>query len=277
MTIESIRVSMLNYQRVVILKEKEAERYLPIWIGPAEADAIAVKLQEYQVPRPLTHDLLGNIIGALGAAVSSIIVCDLRNDTFFAKIVVEPDGGSIASEAKRLDDERPDEASFVWRGRKWRGKLKDYGVDDAGGRVFELVSEDRVIELWHEEKLDQWLVTKLRIDSRPSDAIALAVRGGYVVRGIDGAVYFKTKAEAEEYVSSLRISGSTMPLPIEPGVPIFAEESVLDKAGIIIDPETGKPAPARDIPPEELERMSAFREFIESLDLSDFDKGKPEA
>ncbi|TET73799.1 MAG: bifunctional nuclease family protein [Dehalococcoidia bacterium] len=172
MTIESIRVSMLNYQRVVILKEKAAERYLPIWIGPAEADAIAVKLQEYQVPRPLTHDLLGNIIGALGAAVSSIIVCDLQNDTFFAKIVLAFNGNQI------------------------------------------------------------------EIDSRPSDAIALAVR----VK-----------------------------------VPIFAEETVLDKAGIIIDPETGKPAPARDIPPEELERMSAFRDFIEGLDLSDFDKGKPEA
>ncbi|MEE9400537.1 MAG: bifunctional nuclease family protein [Dehalococcoidia bacterium] len=172
MTIESIRVSMLNYQRVVILKEKEAERYLPIWIGPAEADAIAVKLQEHQVPRPLTHDLLGNIIGALGAAVNSIIVCDLRDDTFFAKIVLAVDGNQI------------------------------------------------------------------EIDSRPSDAIALAVR----VK-----------------------------------VPIFAEEIVLEKAGIIIDPETGKPAPAREIPPEELERMSAFRDFIEGLDLSDFDKGKPEA
>jgi bifunctional DNase/RNase len=172
MTIESIRVSMLNYQRVVILKEKEAERYLPIWIGPAEADAIAVKLQEHPVPRPLTHDLLGNIIGALGAAVSSIIVCDLRNDTFFAKIILSVDGNFI------------------------------------------------------------------EIDSRPSDAIALAVR----VK-----------------------------------VPIFAEEIVLEKAGIIIDPETGKPAPAREIPPEELERMSAFRDFIEGLDLSDFDKGRPEA
>ena len=172
MTIESIRVSMLNYQRVVILKEKAAERYLPIWIGPAEADAIAVKLQEHQVPRPLTHDLLGNIIGALGAAVSSIIVCDLRDDTFFAKIVLAVDGNHI------------------------------------------------------------------EIDSRPSDAIALAVR----VK-----------------------------------VPIFAEEIVLEKAGIIIAPETGKPAPAREIPPEELERMSAFRDFIEGLDLSDFEKGKPEA
>jgi bifunctional DNase/RNase len=172
MTIESIRVSMLNHQRVVILKEKDAERFLPIWIGPAEADAIAVKLQEYQVPRPLTHDLLSNIIGALGATVNSIIVSDLQNDTFFAKIILAVDGKQV------------------------------------------------------------------EIDSRPSDAIALAVR-------------------------------------IK--VPIFAEEAVLEKAGIIIDPETGKPAPARDIPPEELERMSAFRDFIETLDLSDFGKGKPDA
>lgn len=168
-TIESIRVSMLNHQRVVILKEKEAERYLPIWIGPAEADAIAVKLQEYSVPRPLTHDLLGNVIKELGAAISSIIVCDLKDDTFFAKIMLAVNGKEI------------------------------------------------------------------EIDSRPSDAIALAVRAK---------------------------------------VPIFAEEAVLDKAGIIIDPETGKPAPARDIPPEELEKMSAFRDFIETLDLSDFGKGK---
>lgn len=172
MTIESIRVSMLNHQRVVILKEKDAERFLPIWIGPAEADAIAVKLQEYQVPRPLTHDLLGNVIGVLGAAVSSIVVSDLQNDTFFAKIILAVDGKQV------------------------------------------------------------------EIDSRPSDAIALAVR----VK-----------------------------------VPIFAEEAVLDKAGIIIDPETGKPTPARDIPPEELEKMSAFRDFIETLDLSDFEKGKPDA
>ena len=60
MTVDSIRVSPMNYQRVVILKEKESDRYLPIWIGPAEADAIAVKLQELSVPRPLTHDLLVN-------------------------------------------------------------------------------------------------------------------------------------------------------------------------------------------------------------------------
>ena len=67
MTVDSIRVSPMNYQRVVILKEKQSDRYLPIWIGPAEADAIAVKLQDLDVPRPLTHDLLSSIIESLGA------------------------------------------------------------------------------------------------------------------------------------------------------------------------------------------------------------------
>ena len=69
MVIDSIRVSLLNYQRVIILKEKDSDRYLPIWIGPSEADAIAVKLQEVNVPRPLTHDLLNIVIGELGATV----------------------------------------------------------------------------------------------------------------------------------------------------------------------------------------------------------------
>ena len=62
MSIDSIRVSLMNYQRVVILKEKDSERYLPIWVGPAEADSIAVKLQDVTVPRPLPHDLLGNVV-----------------------------------------------------------------------------------------------------------------------------------------------------------------------------------------------------------------------
>ena len=217
MVVDSIRVSMLNYQRVVILKEKSAERYLPIWIGPAEADAIAVKLQGVAVPRPLTHDLLRSVIKNLGASVNSIVVCDLRNDTFFAKIILSLDG------------------------------------------------------------------KQMEIDSRPSDAIALAVGWGYTVLAPDGEKhYFETKQEADQHVAQLmeHLKGHSTDPPepeVQRGLPIYAEESVLDKAGIIIDPETGKPSPAREIPPEELERMSAFRDFIESLDLSDFDKGKPEA
>ena len=177
MTIDSIRVSLMNYQRVVILKEKEAERYLPIWIGPAEADAIAVKLQGVTVPRPLTHDLLYSVIDTLGATINSIIVSDLKNDTFFAKIILD-------------------------------------------------IGEERT-----------------EIDSRPSDALALAVR-------------------------------------IE--APIYAEESVLDKAGILLDKETGKPLMeekeagegGKEVSEEEMKRMSAFHDFINTLDLEDFDKRK---
>ena len=177
MTIDSIRVSLMNYQRVVILKEKEAERYLPIWIGPAEADAIAVKLQGVTVPRPLTHDLLRSVIDTLGATINSIIVSELKNDTFYAKIILDIDG------------------------------------------------------------------EQTEIDSRPSDALALAVR-------------------------------------IE--VPIYAEESVLDKAGILLDKETGKPVMeegevgegGKKVSDEEMKRMSAFHDFINTLDLEDFDKRK---
>ncbi|MDP6824567.1 MAG: bifunctional nuclease family protein, partial [Dehalococcoidales bacterium] len=93
MSISSIRVSLMNYQRVVILKEKIDKRCLPIWIGPAEADAITVKLQGVDVERPLTHDLLSSVIDSLGATIDSIVVCDLKSDTFYAKIILNVDGG----------------------------------------------------------------------------------------------------------------------------------------------------------------------------------------
>jgi len=182
MVVDSIRVSLMNYQRVVILKEKETNRYLPIWIGAAEADAIAVKLQGVSVPRPLTHDLLQSVVDALGAKINSIIVCDLKNDTFFAKIVLGIDGNTM------------------------------------------------------------------EIDSRPSDAIALAVR-----------------------VS----------------VPIFADEDVLERAGIWLEKEGNKLLPEDNEPPtskkdekkkvneEEMrKKASAFYDFINTINLDDFDKRK---
>ena len=180
MTIESIRVSLMNYQRVVILKEKESERYLPIWIGAAEADAIAVILQDVKIPRPLTHDLLRTVIDTLGASINSVIVTDLKNDTFYAKIILNVDG------------------------------------------------------------------EQMEIDSRPSDALALAVRTE---------------------------------------VPIYVEEEVLEKAGIVLDRETGKPASikheegqaedkAKGISEEEAKKLSAFYDFINTLNLDDLDKRK---
>jgi hypothetical protein len=70
--VESIRVNMTNYKRVVMLKEKTAQRYLPIWIGHFEADAIAIPMQNVPVSRPLTHDLLGSVIASLGGKVTQV-------------------------------------------------------------------------------------------------------------------------------------------------------------------------------------------------------------
>jgi bifunctional DNase/RNase len=165
MVVDSIRVSLMNYQRVVMLKEKTTDRYLPIWIGAAEADAIAVRLQGVSVPRPMTHDLMQSIVDVLGAS-----------DTFFAKVILNMDGG------------------------------------------------------------------QMEVDSRPSDAIALAVR-----------------VEA----------------------PIYAEDVVLEKAGIMLDKETGKPVgelkdtdrtAGKPVSEEEMKKMSAFYDFINTLDMEDFDK-----
>jgi bifunctional DNase/RNase len=155
--IDSIRVSLMSEHRVIVLKALEQELYLPIWIGPYEAEAIAIRLKEVDISRPLTHDLLNNVIGEMGGDISYIVVNDLRDDTFYALIGVELNG--------RL----------------------------------------------------------LEIDSRPSDAIALAVRAG---------------------------------------ARIFVAETVMERASI---------TPEEDITEEggDEEDLSAFRDFVEGLDLDD--------
>lgn len=184
LVIDSIRVSLLNHQRVVILKQKDIDRYLPIWIGPPEADAIAVRLQEVSVPRPLTHDLLHNAIKDLGGTIDSIVVSSMENDTYYATIVVR--------------------------------------------------QGDKTVE----------------VDARPSDALALAVRAG---------------------------------------VQIFAAPEVMEKCGVRLDKNSGEYVVGEDNPhghagevggpvgEEEREKLSAFVDFIESLDLGDMDKDEGKA
>jgi bifunctional DNase/RNase len=177
--IESIRVSLVTQHRVVILKEVDSERYLPIWIGPYEADAIALELQEVPMQRPFTHDLLRSVIGELGASVTHVLINDLRDDTFYARIVL-----------------------------------------DVQGR--------------HAE-----------VDSRPSDAIALAVR---------------VKC------------------------PIYVEELVMDKAGVTLEPESEKDEELDAPEGESLskseradeDQLSVFRDFINSLDIDDIGRGTGE-
>lgn len=168
--IDSIRVGLRHFRRVVVLREKDADRYLTIWIGADVADAIAFRLQDVSVPRPQTHDLMLALIDELGGSVKAVTVSDLKDDTFFATIEVEQDGKTV------------------------------------------------------------------EIDSRPSDAIAVAVRAG---------------------------------------VPIYVVDDVMDRAGIVLDedgePVEGTDTEARPAPPtpEELEKLSAFREFVSGLDLDD--------
>ena len=135
MVIDSLQLSLENYKHVLILKEKSGKRSLPIFVGPWEADAIAVKLQNIPVPRPATHDLVCNVLDAMGCTVKSVML-NLQEETYYAELVLTSHG-----------------------------------------------------------KLHQ-------LDCRPSDAVAVAIRVG---------------------------------------APIFTEETVLDEAGMILDPETGKP------------------------------------
>ena len=167
--VESIRVSLVTQARVVILKEVEGERHLPIWIGPFEAEAIAMELQSIPSTRPLPYDLLRSVIGELGAEVQRILITEISNDVFYARIVLDANGSSV------------------------------------------------------------------EIDSRPSDAIALAVR----VK-----------------------------------VPIFVDDSVMDRAGVRLDEDEDddNDERAREGAPISEERLGVFRDFINTLDLDDFEK-----
>ena len=170
MTVESVRINLATQQRVVILKATKQERYLFIWIAYAEAYAIAVELQGTTSTRPLTHDLLKNILEELDAKIVSIVISDLIDEIYYARIVL-----------------------------------------DAAGRHVE-------------------------IDSRPSDAIALAVR---------------TKT------------------------PIYVEESVLERAGVVPEQnEDPQPPGVRsesktEEAADEDENLDAYRDFINSLDVLD--------
>ncbi len=101
--IDSIRVSLMSQHRVVVLKDVDTERYLPIWIGPFEADAITIQLQGVQVARPLTHDLLKSVIDEMGATISHVMVNELKNDTFYARIVMNINGQRMEIDARPSD------------------------------------------------------------------------------------------------------------------------------------------------------------------------------
>ncbi len=178
--IDSVRVSLTNQQRIVVLREVNAERYLSIYIGPYEAEAITIALQEIEVARPQTHDLLKNIINSLNARLVRVEVVALREDVYYGNLVVE-----------------------------------------SNGRI-------------------------LNIDSRPSDALALAVRGH---------------------------------------VPVFVSREVMESVGIVPEQDMAdEPPPApitksTELPaeePEAQERLSVFEDFLSNLNIGDLNNPEDE-
>jgi len=174
--IDSVRVSLMSPQRVVVLRQTDAERYLPIWVGPYEAEAITVALQEIEMIRPLTHDLLKSVFTSFNARITRVEIVTLREDIFYGNIVAEVDGREV------------------------------------------------------------------NVDSRPSDAIALAVRAH---------------------------------------VPILVNPSVMESAGILPEQDlpagSGEEAPSGPGAEVSSDRLSIFEDFLDKLDLDtldDKDKGK---
>ena len=103
MTVDSIRVSIVDKQQIIILKTEDSERFLPIWIGPFEAQAIAVKLHDLWLPRPMTHDLMSSVIADLGARVERIVVTDIADGTFYARVLLVADGKGVEVDSRPSD------------------------------------------------------------------------------------------------------------------------------------------------------------------------------
>jgi len=101
--INGLAVDANAKSHVVILKEKDGERVLPIWIGPAEAQAIARELAGHRFQRPLTHDLLANIVEGLKARVTRVVISELKDNTFFAQLLIDRDGEAVVIDARPSD------------------------------------------------------------------------------------------------------------------------------------------------------------------------------
>ena len=157
MVVESVRVHMLSSQHVVILKQSDRDRYLPIWIGPWEANAIAMRLQGLSPERPLTHDLFATILEELGITIRQVVIADLADETFHARLFLEINGRSI------------------------------------------------------------------EVDSRPSDALALAVRAGVRIFAAESVL---TRAAVEPDSRSreaLELTGELGSAPVDPRLDVFRD------------------------------------------------------
>ena len=101
--IDSVRVHLMTPNRLVVLKQINSERYLPIWVGIYEAEAITIALQEVEMSRPLTHDLLKNVFNTFNARIMRVEIVKLENDTYFGTIVAELNGVEVRVDSRSSD------------------------------------------------------------------------------------------------------------------------------------------------------------------------------
>jgi bifunctional DNase/RNase len=103
MTIKGLMIDPITNMPIIVLRDQEGQRILPIWVGVFEANAIALQIENVQTPRPMTHDLLKNVIADLNASVERIIVCDLKENTFYATIQLRSTAGTVVIDARPSD------------------------------------------------------------------------------------------------------------------------------------------------------------------------------
>jgi bifunctional DNase/RNase len=103
MLIKGLMVDPITNMPIIILRDKDGQKVLPIWVGVFEANAIALQIENVETPRPMTHDLLKNVIQDLEATVKKIVVSDLKENTFYALIYLQRHGETIAIDARPSD------------------------------------------------------------------------------------------------------------------------------------------------------------------------------
>lgn len=103
MDVVGVRVELPSNQPIVLLREKDGSRYLPIWIGANEATAIAIALEGIQPPRPLTHDLMRSVIDAVGALAVRVVITEMRDSVFYADLALDVSGKEVQISSRPSD------------------------------------------------------------------------------------------------------------------------------------------------------------------------------
>jgi uncharacterized protein len=185
--IDSLRVSLTNQQRIVVLKQVDQERYLPVWIGPYEAEAITIALQEIEVSRPQTHDLVKNILSDLHVKIIHVEISELKDDIFYGTLLLTKDENEIRIDCRPSDaiaiavrahvpilasEEVMAEASIIPEEiSAVSDEENDSGVEDTdeGGRI--TPSEERlsIFEDYLKKKGDQTGSSKAHEESEDED------------------------------------------------------------------------------------------------------------